>query len=163
MKLHRALAVLVLLLAPMAFAQIAANLRGRVLDPSGAAIANARVQLTETSTSITQATITSSTGDYIFTQLNPGTYSIDVTATGFQQLNRTGITLSVGQTVGVDLTLAIGSQQAVTVNADAPILQSQTSDIQTTIPGHIIVAMPLNTRNFIQLTTLAPEIGRAHV
>ena len=159
MKLHRALAVLVLLLAPMAFAQIAANLRGRVLDPSGAAIANARVQLTETSTSITQATITSSTGDYIFTQLNPGTYSIDVTATGFQQLNRTGITLSVGQTVGVDLTLAIGSQQAVTVNADAPILQSQTSDIQTTIPGHIIVAMPLNTRNFIQLTTLAPGVA----
>ncbi len=159
MKLHRALAVLVLLLAPMAFAQIAANLRGRVLDPSGAAIANARVQLTETSTSITQATITSSTGDYIFTQLNPGTYSIDVTATGFQQLNRTGITLSVGQTVGVDLTLTVGSQQTVTVNADAPILQSQTSDIQTTIPGHIIVAMPLNTRNFIQLTTLAPGVA----
>ena len=159
MKLHRALAVFVLLLTTTAFAQIAADLRGRVLDPSGAAVPNARVQLTETSTSITQATITSSTGDYIFTQLNPGTYSIDVTATGFQQLNRTGITLSVGQTVGVDLTLTIGSQQAVTVNADAPILQSQTSDIQTTIPGHIIVAMPLNTRNFIQLTTLAPGVA----
>jgi Carboxypeptidase regulatory-like domain len=158
-KLHRALAVLILLMAPLAFAQIAADLRGRVLDPSGAAIANARVQLTETSTSITQATITSSTGDYIFTQLNPGAYSIDVTVTGFQQLNRTGVTLSVGQTVGVDLTLTVGSQQTVTVNADAPILQSQTSDIQTTIPGHIIVAMPLNTRNFIQLTTLAPGVA----
>jgi Carboxypeptidase regulatory-like domain len=158
-KLHRALAAFILFVAPMAFPQIAANLRGRILDPSGAAVANARVQLTETSTSITQATITSSTGDYIFTQLNSGTYSIDVTATGFQQLNRTGITLSVGQTVGVDLVLTIGSQQAVTVNADAPLLQSQTSDIQTTIPGHIIVAMPLNTRNFIQLTTLAPGVA----
>jgi hypothetical protein len=158
-KLHRALAAFALLLASTTFAQIAADLRGRVLDPSGAAVANARVELTETSTNIRQTTITSSSGDYVFTQLNPGSYSIDVTATGFQQLNRTGITLSVGQTVGVDLVLTIGSQQTVTVNADAPLLQSQTSDIQTTIPGHIIMAMPLNTRNFIQLATLAPGVA----
>ncbi len=160
MKLHRALAAFALLLASStAFAQIAADLRGRVLDPSGAAVVNARVELTETSTNIRQTTITSSSGDYVFTQLNPGSYSIDVTAIGFQQLNRTGITLSVGQTVGVDLVLTVGSQQTITVNADAPLLQSQTSDIQTTIPGHIIMAMPLNTRNFIQLATLAPGVA----
>jgi Carboxypeptidase regulatory-like domain len=158
-KLHRALAVFVLILAHIAFAQIAADLRGRVLDPSGAAIANARVELIETSTNISRTTFTSSTGDYIFTQLNPGSYSIDVTATGFQQLNRTGITLSVGQTVGVDLSLTVGSQQAVTVNANAPLLQAETSNIQTNISGPIIIAMPLNTRNFVQLATLAPGVA----
>lgn len=159
MKLHRVLAALAVLLASTAFAQVAADLRGRVLDPSSAAVANARVELTETSTNIHQATTTSTTGDYVFTHLNSGSYSIDVTAAGFRQLNRTGITVSVGQTVGVDLVLTIGGQETVTVNADAPLLQAETSDIQTTIPGHIIVAMPLNTRNFIQLATLAPGVA----
>lgn len=159
MKLQRALAAFVLLLVHTAFAQIAADLRGRVLDPSGAAVANARVELTETSTNIRQSTISSSSGDYIFTHLNPGEFSLIVTATGFQQLNRTGITLNVGQTVSVDLNLTVGSQQTVTVNADAPLLQAETSNIQTTISGPIIVAMPLNTRNFIQLATLAPGVA----
>jgi hypothetical protein len=158
-KLQRALAAFVLLLVHTAFAQIAADLRGRVLDPSGAAVANARVELTETSTNIRQSTISSSSGDYIFTHLNPGEFSLSVTATGFQQLNRTGITLNVGQTVSVDLNLTVGSQQTVTVNADAPLLQAETSNIQTTISGPIIVAMPLNTRNFIQLATLAPGVA----
>jgi len=158
-KLHRALAALALFLSSTAFAQIAADLRGRVLDPSGAAIANARVGLTETSTNIHQATITSTTGDYFFTHLNPGSYSVVVTATGFQQLNRTGITLSVGQTVSLDLNLTVGAQQTITVNANAPILQAETSNIQTNISGPIIVAMPLNTRNFIQLATLAPGVA----
>jgi len=158
-KLQRALAAFVLLLVHTAFAQIAADLRGRVLDPSGAAVANARVELTETSTNIRQSTISSSSGDYIFTHLNPGEFSLIVTATGFQQLNRTGITLNVGQTVSVDLNLTVGSQQTVTVNADAPLLQAETSNIQTTISGPIIVAMPLNTRNFIQLATLAPGVA----
>ena len=158
MKL-RALAAFVLLLTTTAFAQIAADLRGRILDPSGATIANARVELTESSTSITQTTTTSASGDYFFTQLNPGAYSLAVTATGFQGLNRTGITLSVGQTVSVDLILTIGNQQTVTVNANAPLLQAETSNIQTNISGPIIVAMPLNTRNFIQLATLAPGVA----
>ena len=158
MKL-RALAAFALLLTTTAFAQIAADLRGRILDPSGATIANARVELTESSTSITQTTTTSASGDYFFTQLNPGAYSLTVTATGFQGLNRTGITLSVGQTVSVDLILTIGNQQTVTVNANAPLLQAETSNIQTNISGPIIVAMPLNTRNFIQLATLAPGVA----
>jgi hypothetical protein len=55
-----------------AFAQIAADLRGRVLDPSGAVVANAHVELTESATEVHQATITSNTGDYVFTHLNPG-------------------------------------------------------------------------------------------
>lgn len=55
-----------------AFAQISANLRGRVLDPSGATVANANVELIASRTNVHQSTTTSSTGDYIFTNLNPG-------------------------------------------------------------------------------------------
>lgn len=148
-----------LVLSSFSYAQIAADLRGRVFDPSGAAIANAHVELIESSTNVHQSTVTSSSGDYLFIHLNPGPYRIDVTAQGFESLARTGITVMVGQTVSADLILSLGSsQQTVDVNAAAPLLQSETSNIQTNIAGSTVVAMPLNTRNFIQLSTLAPGV-----
>ena len=159
MKFSRALAAIVVLLAPAAFGQIAADLRGRVLDPTGASIANARVELTESSTNIHQTTVTTGSGDYVFTHLNPGSYSVEVSASGFQRLTRTGITVTVGGTVSADLSLTIGDQQSVTVNSNLPLLQAETSNIQTNISGPTVVAMPLNTRNFIQLATLAPGVA----
>jgi hypothetical protein len=152
--------LLILVAHAMAFAQIAADLRGRVLDPSGATVANAHVELSESATDIHQATTTSSTGDYVFTHLNPGTYRVKVTAPGFKTLDHTGISVVVGQTVNADLTLSPGGdQQTVEVNSDFPVMQAGTSDIQTNISRPTIAAMPLNTRNFIQLTTLVPGVA----
>jgi Carboxypeptidase regulatory-like domain len=161
MKFLRILASLSLIaiLCPTAFSQITADLRGRVLDASGASIANARVSLTASATGIRQQTISATSGDYLFTNLIPGSYSIEVSATGFEHLQRTGITAILGQTVSADLTLkASGDQQTVTVSSDAPLLQAATSNIQTNIPGTTVIAMPLNSRNFIQLSTLAPGV-----
>ncbi|HUZ94515.1 MAG TPA: TonB-dependent receptor, partial [Edaphobacter sp.] len=161
MQLRRAFSflVLIVLFSASAFAQIAADLRGRVLDSSGAAVAHAQVELIESSTNLHQATVSSGAGDYLFTHLNPGTYRLEVTAPGFRHLSRTGVTVIVGQTVSADLALtAGGDQQTVTVNSDAPVLQAETSNIQTNIAGKTVVAMPLNTRNFVQLSTLAPGV-----
>src|SRR6266403_4119612 len=83
----------VLTAGPLSFAQIAASLRGRVLDPSGAAVGNAHVELIESAKNVHQSTTTSSTGDYLFTNLIPGTYEVDVAAPGFQALHHTGITV----------------------------------------------------------------------
>jgi hypothetical protein len=141
------------------FSQVAATLRGRVLDPSGAGVAKAQIQLTEASTNIRQTTTSSSSGDYLFTHLNPGLYSLDVAAQGFAQLARNGVTVVAGQTVTADLSLQVGNQQqTITVTDDAPLLQSSTSNIQTNISGPVVLAMPLNTRNFVQLATLAPGV-----
>src|SRR6195952_870083 len=149
----------VLIVESVSFAQIAAGLRGRVLDPSGAAVANAHVELIESAKNVHQSTTASSTGDYLFTNLNPGSYEVVVGAPGFQSLHHMGITVAVGQTVTADLALSPGGdQQTVTVNSDYPVMQVGTSDIQTNIAGPTIVAMPLNTRNFIQLSTLAPGV-----
>ncbi|MGB6191632.1 MAG: carboxypeptidase-like regulatory domain-containing protein, partial [Terracidiphilus sp.] len=143
-----------------AHAQIAAAIRGQVLDSSGAGIANATVVLTQSATNSRISTVTSATGDYSFTHLTPGTYQLDVTAGDFAHLIRGGVTALVGQTVTADLSLTVGgSQQTIRVTADAPLLQSQTSNIQTTIPGGTVIAMPLNTRNFVQLATLAPGVA----
>ena len=161
MKFLRALAVLLVasVLFPAAFAQITADLSGRVLDVSGASIPGAHIDLTAAATGIHQQTETSRSGNYLFTNLNPGAYSLDVTATGFQHLQRSGITVILGRTVNVVLTLtAGGDQQTITIVDDAPLLQAETSNIATNIPGTTVVAMPLNSRNFIQLSTLAPGV-----
>ena len=161
MKIVRTLAVLFLasILCTAAIAQISAGLRGRVFDATGAAIAGAHVDLTEAATGVRQQTLTSASGDYLFSNLNPGLYSLDVYVNGFQHLQRSGITVIVGQTVGADLTLTTGGErQTITVESDAAPLQAETSNIETNIPGTAILAEPLNSRNFIQLTTLAPGV-----
>ncbi|HVJ05830.1 MAG TPA: TonB-dependent receptor [Candidatus Saccharimonadales bacterium] len=161
MNFHRIPAVVLfaVIASSCILAQIRSDLQGQVLDLSGASVTNARVELTETSTNIHRQTSTSSSGYYVFGGLNPGEYKLDVSAAGFQNLSRTNVRIAVGQTANVDLVLKVGSdRQTVTVDAASPLLQSQTSDIQTNIPGTTVVAMPLNTRNFVQLATLAPGV-----
>lgn len=140
-------------------AQIAGELKGRVLDPSGSALSGAHVTLTQIATGVTQEAVTTSEGLYDFPQLVSGVYALDVERTGFAHYRQTGITITTGQTAGLDLPLAVSGADAVTVNADAPLLQSQTSNIATTIASGTIQALPLNSRNFIQLAQLAPGVA----
>ncbi|QEE27799.1 carboxypeptidase regulatory-like domain-containing protein [Terriglobus albidus] len=148
-----------LVLFSRADGQVLGELKGRVVDASGAAVAGAKVTLTQTATAIARETVSGSSGEFSFTQLTSGSYSLAVAQTGFARLERSGVTVTTGQTVTLDLQLkAGGAGESVTVNQDAPLLQASTSDIATTIPSHAIVALPLNSRNFIQLTQMAPGV-----
>lgn len=154
-----ALVVIAIVMGSNVSAQVASDIRGRVIDPSGESVSSAHVVLTERATNIRRETTSSSSGDFVFTHLVPGAYDLDVRAAGFESLSRKGITVTVGGTTLADLALRVGSdQQTVTVDADFPFLQAATSNIQTNISGPTVVAMPLNSRNFIQLTTLAPGV-----
>ncbi|MEO8735600.1 MAG: carboxypeptidase regulatory-like domain-containing protein, partial [Edaphobacter sp.] len=160
-RLFRLCSALFLLavLAPSLHSQMASELKGRITDAAGAIIRSATVRATEATTHLSQTSTTTSEGYFVFAHLVPGVYQLDVDAAGFRHVTRTGITLMVGQTVAADIALPVGEQrQTVTVNADAPLLQSQTSGIQTSIPAATVAAIPLNTRNFVQLTTLAPGV-----
>jgi hypothetical protein len=142
-----------------ALAQVAGGLRGNILDPYGNGVAKARVDLTEISTNLKQETTATSSGDFVFTHLRPGLYDLSVTAPGFNQLVRSGISVVTGQTTTAGMTLQIGNQQqTVLVTDDATLLQSSTSNVETNIPGHMVISIPLNTRNFVQLATLAPGV-----
>jgi hypothetical protein len=143
-----------------ASAQVRGGLQGRVLDSSGASVPNTRIELTEASTNVHRQTTSSASGDYSFSDLNPGEYRLEASAANFKKLVRTGVIVAVGQTAGLDLTLTVGGdQETVTVDAAPPILQSQSSNIQTNMPGTAVVAMPLNSRNFVQLATLAAGVA----
>ncbi|MES2393644.1 MAG: carboxypeptidase-like regulatory domain-containing protein, partial [Acidobacteriota bacterium] len=115
--------------------------------------------LTQSATSIRINTTSSSAGNFTFTHLVPGLYTLDISAPNFRHLTRSGLTVQVGSTTTADLTLTPGTdQQTITITADAPLLQSADSDIQTNIPGPTVRAIPLNSRNFINLTQLAPGV-----
>ncbi len=136
------------------------QLAGRVLDPSGAAIPNAQVTATNTDTDVSLHTLTTSSGDYVFLQLKPGHFRVDVASANFKAVQRSGILVETGQHVTLDLTLELGpASEVVTVSADASAMQSGVGDIQSVIHGSAIPAMPLNGRNFVQLATFAPGVA----
>src|ERR1700712_3908951 len=101
--------------APIANAQIQGELKGRVVDATGAEIAGAHVTLTQTATGIRQSSITTSDGIYDFTKLVSGEYSVAVDGTAFAPYVRNGITIATGQTVGLDLPLAVTGNDTITI------------------------------------------------
>ena len=158
MNRNRVLALTaVLATAPAAFAQISATLQGRLTDPTGAAIPNASITLIESATNI-QRRVVAINGNYTFSDLTPGVYELDIAAAGFSPLHRKGITATIGQTTTLPLALTINDQTTIEVTADAPLLQAAQADIETHIPGAQVVALPLNSRNFIALTQLSPGV-----
>ena len=136
-------------------------LTGTVQDTSGDSIAGATVGLEEINTGSKYNTVSSAQGLYRFPVIPPGTYQITVTAPAFQKLIQTGITISVGQTAVLSVVLKVGATtQSVTVSANASQLQTETSDIGTTVTPAMMEDLPLpfsgNIRNPVQFLELTP-------
>ncbi len=111
-----------------------ATLNGTVLDPTGAAIPNAKVMVANTATGLIRNQQTNETGLYNFSRLPVGNYDLTVEATGFKSAKRTGVTLTVGGVVTFDLNLEVGaSQETVSVNADVPVVENTRSTTATIV------------------------------
>jgi carboxypeptidase family protein len=133
---------------------------GNVRDVSGALITGADVHLVETSTSVARTAKTGSDGEFVFTQLQPGTYSVSVQAVGFKKAVQSPFRLDVNQVVRADITLVVGSiHEEVSVTAAEPLIESQTSSIGQVIETSRVNDLPLNGRNFIQLAYLSPGVN----
>lgn len=150
----------ILSIAPV-YAQVAtAELNGTVLDPSGAAVANAKVTAIATATNQSHETITSSSGSYVLTLLPPGDYQMVVEAPGFKKLEQTGITLQINQQAEVNLTLQLGDvSQVAQVTGQAPLLETESSSMGAVVNQRLTNELPLNGRNFIQLALSAPGVN----
>ncbi len=148
-------------LRSVAFAQAgSADLTGRVLDASGAAVANAHVVLTAIETGINVTTNSGADGIYLFSELRPGTYKLVVEANGFRRLEQTGINLRTGDRALIDPHLVAGAKsEAVTVTADAPLLQTESGSLRQVVTREKIAAIPLNGRTFVTLATLSPGVA----
>ena len=153
-SLFAILLVLVLLL-PAAFAQeTTAGLLGTVKDQSGAVVPNATVELTGPLGN--QKTTTDSTGQFTFSKLPVGTYTITVTASGFSTYKRTGIDLSTGRLPSIDINLKLGAQQeTVEVSGEAPIVDVTQSKVATSVSREILDSIPKG-RSFQSVIPFAP-------
>ena len=138
-----------------AIAQQNSEIVGTVTDQSGAAVPGAKLVLTQNETGFVYNGISNGTGGFTFPGLNVGTYSLKVTAKGFQSATTNGLTLNVSQTLGADVKLTIGSEsQEVTVTADALQVQADSNTVSTLISGEQVTSIATENRNFAALASL---------
>ena len=132
------------------------NLEGLVLDPSGAAIPTASVELRNTATGQARVARTNDYGFYSFPLVPVGTYNLEVSKAGFAAKTLRGLTLQVGQTARVDVVLELPREQtAVHVDAQPPLLETASPAIGDEIDNQRVSLLPLNGRQFSQLALLA--------
>lgn len=149
-------------LTPAGFAQeVTAAITGRVTDPTGSPIAGAKVTATDTQRGTQWPTVTNSDGAYNIPRVPTGTYNIKVENQGFQTAQQSNITLVLNQVARLDFQLQVGNiSQSVEVTSAAPLLQTESTQLGQVIDSRTNTELPLATRNYVQLTLLAP--GSVH-
>src|SRR5260370_38613943 len=164
LKLALQILMCVSLFTAAAFAQGeigGASLNGTVTDSSGAAVPSAKVTATNPATGLTRTTATDQSGLYSFQQLPVGSYDLTAEATGFKVSKRTGVSLTVGAVATVDIPLEIGTaQETVSVTAEVPVVETTRSQTSTTVTTKQVSDLPINGRNFLDFTVLAPGVLR---
>ncbi|HSE31165.1 MAG TPA: carboxypeptidase-like regulatory domain-containing protein, partial [Pyrinomonadaceae bacterium] len=128
--------------------------RGTVYDPQRRVIAGAQIELINSETNQTRQVQSDSKGEYSIASLQPGLYRIEVTAQGFQKLEER-ITLAVNQEERVDIEMTISSHDPVIVDVSDDLKEDSVS-LSTVIDTPQITGLPLDGRNFYELTLLVP-------
>ena len=137
--------------------EVTAAIVGTVDDPSGAPIKGAKVTATDTERGTVYQSETNESGSYNINRIPIGTYELKVTAQGFQTSVHQAFTLSLNQTARVDVQMKVGQvSETVEVTSTAPILKTDSTQVDTVIDAQTNDRLPLATRNYVQLTLLAP-------
>lgn len=132
---------------------------GNVTDPASAAVPTAKVVAIEERTNITAETVSDAEGAFQFPALRAGQYRLEVEATGFRKLVRSGIEVKVNDRLRVDLPLTLGAlTESIQVTGGAPLIESESAALGNVIENRKIVNLPLNTRNPFQLALLSPGV-----
>ena len=132
---------------------------GTVSDTTGADVPGAQVTLKSSATNGTQTTTSGSGGTYNFLNLNPGIYSVSVSANGFESLVKKDIDVTIGGSTRVDVALAVGSvTQTVTVSAESARMQTDTSSLGGVVEGQQVEQAPLNGRDVDNLLDFVPGV-----
>lgn len=148
--------------SPLAAQAVDASIRGRVADASGAAVVGAEVVLTESATGLKRRTATGPSGGFAFAALEPGEMTLEVRAQGFRTVRRKGLLLRVGDELREDVRLEVGdAADSVTVTAETPLVQEESASVGVVLPNNYVVDLPLDGRNFLELSLLTPGTAEA--
>ncbi len=137
----------------------AGSINGTVEDAAMAAIPGASVTITDIDTGVTHTYVTNASGLYAAPFLLPGHYKIDASAANFGKVEKTGVTLLVGETLTVDITLKVSSTTTtVEVEADTQILDTQKTEVSQTMDQELVQNLPVNARNWSSFVLLTPNV-----
>ncbi len=141
---------------------VTASLVGTITDASGAAVPNAKITITETNTGVSRTAQTNGSGNYTFSNLPPGTYSVTAEQSGFKKESRAGVDVVVDTTVRVDLALQPGQvSETIDVTAEAPALKTERADTGRQIEAKTVEDLPLPANhNFQSLSLLVPGASK---
>ncbi len=133
---------------------------GTVTDPSGAVVAKAKVTVTNEATKVKSVTATDDAGFFVVPNIIAASYSVTVEEKGFKTTTKTGNVLVAGGRLTVDMTMAIGAaSDSVTVEAIGETINTVSGEVSHTVDTKQVSDLALNTRNFMQLVTLAPGVA----
>ena len=139
---------------------VTGGIEGNVTDTSGAAVAGATVEATNVGDSVARTTVTNNDGAYRFPSLIPGTYTVTVKKEGFAQFTREATRIDAGIGVRIDAKLPVGTASAkVEVTGQAPLLQTDSAEVNETIHSSEISSLPTFGNNITRLSLLAPGVS----
>ena len=144
---------------PAAAQEVSASVTGVVTDPSGAAIVSAGVEARDIDRGTSWPTTTNESGVYFFPRIPAGRYELKVEAPGFKTTTRPNVVLEVNQRARINIALEIGQvTDSVQVVGEAPLLQTDTTIVGSTITANNLSNAPIRSRNYMSLTLLAPGV-----
>ncbi len=149
--------------AIFAQATATAELRGRVLDPNGAAVPGATVTATNNSKGTTRTVTTDSDGNYVILSLPPSIYTVKVNASGFATKTFNNVSLEVGQQLALEVSLAVGQTGAVVdvLAGEQQLVDTERTQQSTVISARQLNNLPINRRNFLDFALLTPGVNDA--
>ena len=143
--------------------KLTGTLTGTVTDNTNAAVSGATVTATNTSTSKIFKATTDAQGSYTIPELPDATYNVMFSSPNFKEFTAKGAVIHVATTTTIDAQLQIGAvTEAVTVQANALQVQTDDAALGETVDGTQVKELPLNGRNFVQLTQLQPGVSAAN-
>jgi hypothetical protein len=142
---------------PVQGQQTTASITGTVEDSAGAALNDATITARDTERGTSSTTKSTQGGVYNFSNLPIGTYEVKAEAAGFDTAVQPPLTLVLNERARVDFKMKVGAvSNTVQVSSEAPQLQADTTQVSTLINANTITSIPLATRNYVELTLLAP-------
>src|SRR5437667_8803743 len=161
MTLRTKLSFIVLLAASLdSFGQgFQGGLRGAVRDTGGALVPGVQVVLTNEATSLSRTTVTNDSGEYSFAALDPGSYRLNASLTGFRVIDLTGIRVGTQQFVTLDLKLEVGAlAEAISVTAEVPLIETSNASQGTVLDTLSLQTLPAPGRNAFMIGVSVPTV-----
>ena len=160
LRLVRTVAILVLGVTRFAAAQTTGTLSGSIVDSSGAVLPGVQITVRQLSTGFTRSTITAADGRFVVAGISAGPYEVRAELSGFRPAMRADIVVTVGEVLTLpSIPLELGGvQEAVTVTSSVSRVNTQTSELSYLVSEQAIATLPLNGRNYTDLTLLQPGV-----